>query len=569
MSIHLRWSSSNSKSGSQLDTPYTLAVVGGGISGLSSVYYFLKALSPAEKLKAKVVILEKEQRVGGWCRSVKVPVQGVADDKSIVFETGPRSIRPSGLQGWLTIQLAQDLNLTDSIITVSKTAPSARNRYIYNAKSQPGVTLIPTNFFGIMTSPFIRSLIPGVLGEFFRSRRATAVEDESVDNFVRRRFGPKLAEDVVSAVIHGIYSGDTRRLSAKAVFPGLWELERESGSVLRGAMFGKLLKQQDPNSPFRRRAAWEGREMDKIKLNVRNSDSGGDLVKRMEGASVWGVKGGIGELTEALRERLISEGVEFQFGSNIRGGDLSSGGKGLWKVQNSPSTSLLAQHVITPPSILPQESSHQGEEPLNLRPPRVPHATVSVITLLYPPTSTPLFPSGFGYLIPRSCPLSHNPHHALGVIFDSDVMPGVDDHASLSPKQPSPFTTTSAKITLILGGSYWLTDPPSPPNHHELVQWTKETLKIQFPRTHFPEPLAALSNTHVECIPQVPVGHGRIFRELHERLSRDENAGLYVLGEGLAPVGVNGAVMKAWEVGNGVADNVMGSKRRCTGAEGW
>ena len=57
---------------------HTLAVVGGGLSGLSSAFYFLKALSPEARKKARVVVLEKESRFGGWCKSVPIAATGDA-----------------------------------------------------------------------------------------------------------------------------------------------------------------------------------------------------------------------------------------------------------------------------------------------------------------------------------------------------------------------------------------------------------------------------------------------------------------------------------------------------------
>lgn len=108
----------------------TLVVLGGGLSGLASAYYFIKALSPIVKQQTKIIILEKQDRTGGWCHSVPklLAVTGANKDnsivagekdikketldsieksssKSLVFETGPRSIRPVGLQGWLTVEM--------------------------------------------------------------------------------------------------------------------------------------------------------------------------------------------------------------------------------------------------------------------------------------------------------------------------------------------------------------------------------------------------------------------------------------------------------------------------------
>lgn len=74
----VRWISTNPNLTEE--SSHTLAVVGGGLSGLSSAFYFLKALSPEARKKARVVLLERERRIGGWCHSVPIPTgDGVAE----------------------------------------------------------------------------------------------------------------------------------------------------------------------------------------------------------------------------------------------------------------------------------------------------------------------------------------------------------------------------------------------------------------------------------------------------------------------------------------------------------
>ena len=66
--------------------------------------------------------------------------------------------------------------------------------------------------------------------------RAGDATGESVFEFAARRLGPEVATDLVGAFLTGVYAGDERRLGAEAVFPGLVELERDYGSLLRGGL---------------------------------------------------------------------------------------------------------------------------------------------------------------------------------------------------------------------------------------------------------------------------------------------------------------------------------------------
>jgi NADPH-dependent 2,4-dienoyl-CoA reductase/sulfur reductase-like enzyme len=73
-----------------------VAVLGGGISGLASAFYL------SEKLpNAKITIYEASPRLGGWLQSQSVDV----GTGKIVFEQGPRTLRPSVPNGMATLDL--------------------------------------------------------------------------------------------------------------------------------------------------------------------------------------------------------------------------------------------------------------------------------------------------------------------------------------------------------------------------------------------------------------------------------------------------------------------------------
>ena len=62
-------------------------------------------------------------------------------------------------------------------------------------------------------------------------------DDESVDSFFTRRFGETFARTLGSALIHGIYATDSRKLSLRAAFPQLRTSEtRGNGSVIWGEL---------------------------------------------------------------------------------------------------------------------------------------------------------------------------------------------------------------------------------------------------------------------------------------------------------------------------------------------
>lgn len=163
----------------------------------------------------------------------------------------------------------------------------------------------------------------------------SGIADESVDSFIARRFGRPVAEELASAGIHGIYAGDTRRLSVRAVLPALWELEKEWGSVVLGALFGAFARRRGwkKSSPWRAWQEAEVEEMQRVKERVR-AKGGQALVDGMEKASVWGVKGGLQVLTETLRDKLEAEGVEFWMGEKGKVEQVEKV-EGVWQVSQT------------------------------------------------------------------------------------------------------------------------------------------------------------------------------------------------------------------------------------------
>jgi len=77
-----------------------IAVVGGGISGLATAFNLTKDIP-----NAKITLFEKKERLGGWIDSEQVEV----DDGSVLFEWGPRTLRPDMAgNGMATLQLVRD-----------------------------------------------------------------------------------------------------------------------------------------------------------------------------------------------------------------------------------------------------------------------------------------------------------------------------------------------------------------------------------------------------------------------------------------------------------------------------
>lgn len=195
-----------------------VVVVGGGISGLAAAL----ALHEAGR---DVLLVEAALRYGGVIRTDTVD--------GFVIEGGPDSIlaqKPEGLA------LCRALGLGERLIP---TSPETRTIFVLrDGRLHPlpeGMMLaVP-----MRPGPFLRSRLfswPGKLrmGLDLLLPRGGAASDESIASFVRRRFGEEAAERLGEPLMAGIHAGDPERLSMRATFPRLLDLEARHRSLIRG-----------------------------------------------------------------------------------------------------------------------------------------------------------------------------------------------------------------------------------------------------------------------------------------------------------------------------------------------
>jgi oxygen-dependent protoporphyrinogen oxidase len=91
--------------------------------------------------------------------------------------------------------------------------------------------------------------------------------------------------------VHGIYAADARLLSVRAAFPKLWELEEKgNGRVLWGVL---------------RRSRQEKQEEKDKEEAERKRYQLGNVMKLMDGVSVYSFRDGIGTLADALSRSIL------------------------------------------------------------------------------------------------------------------------------------------------------------------------------------------------------------------------------------------------------------------------
>ena len=187
-----------------------IAVIGGGISGLTTAFYLMKA-------GRNVSVFEKNNP-GGSIQS--------DDLDGTTIDLGPNSLRDK--TGDL-VDLVNELNLNDEFIEVSeafKTRCIVRHGKLQYLKPSP-LTLLTTpilSFGGKFR----------ILGEPFSKAGNDGDDEESVADFLSRRIGSEAVDYLVDPFFSGIYAGDISRLSKHELMPKLAQFEAEHGSLMKG-----------------------------------------------------------------------------------------------------------------------------------------------------------------------------------------------------------------------------------------------------------------------------------------------------------------------------------------------
>lgn len=206
----------------------TVAVVGGGVSGLAAAYRLVTS-----DRGIKVVVLEASDRVGGVVRTESIDgftIDGGPDSFLSMKPRGMGLVRELGLEGRL--QWTNEAN---------------RGSFVYSRGAlhplPEGLTgLIPTKLAPMARTSLVSPRGKARMALDFLLPPKKGDDDESLRAFIGRRIGFEVFDNLIEPLMAGIYSGDGSQLSLAATFPQLRAAEKEHGGLLQGVLAGR--KQQ-------------------------------------------------------------------------------------------------------------------------------------------------------------------------------------------------------------------------------------------------------------------------------------------------------------------------------------
>jgi oxygen-dependent protoporphyrinogen oxidase len=206
-----------------------IAIIGGGISGLTAAY----ELELARKRGADIDwhLYEATDRLGGIIETTRHSTP----EGEFILEGGP--------DGWVSEkpwarELAVELGLEDQLIYSND---AARKTYILiDGKLQPIPyrmrMMVPEDLSALDDSSlFSKSAKQAYANELTRAEELKTdapTHDESVANFVQRHFGDEVLNTLAAPLLSGVFGGDVHKLSVRAVLPQFVAMEREYGSLI-------------------------------------------------------------------------------------------------------------------------------------------------------------------------------------------------------------------------------------------------------------------------------------------------------------------------------------------------
>ncbi len=252
--------------------PLTIAVVGGGITGLAAAWELTRRLAHLPE-PARIVVLEASPVLGGKLRTAEV-----AGHRIDVGAESMLARRPEALE------LITEAGLLASVVhptAARATIWSRGRRWPLPPRTLMGVPADAGSALGLLSPEEVARLRS-------EPELPPVTSDVSVGDFVESRVGAAVVDRLVEPLLAGVYAGHARRLSLRATVPAMWAAACTGAGLV------------DTAAKAARRAS-------------ETDGSAGPPAPMFAG-----YRGGLGYLVDELSVRLRESGVDLRTSATVR-----------------------------------------------------------------------------------------------------------------------------------------------------------------------------------------------------------------------------------------------------------
>lgn len=358
------WPAEEMTDGDRRARPTRVAVVGGGIAGLSAAWSIVHDRGGA----VEVVVFEADDRTGGKLRAGEL--EGIPIDEGA---ESMLAVRPEA------VVLARSVGLAPAVVHPVTTTASIFSRGRMRQLPPGLISGVPTDLRALAASGIIS--VPGLLRiplDHWLPRTSIA-HDISVGDLVATRVGTEVVRQLVDPLLGGVYAGRAEDLSLEMTLPALFRLLRRDRSLIS--------------------AAQEARRTGAAPSGARR------------GPVFAGLVGGVGRLPQALTQRLTKRGVVIETAATVTsmrwsggcwqllvaGDDAESGPAGGRSRAVEADAVVLAVPAASAAMLLRNANPHAASVLDSVE-----YASVAVVTMIHRQDAIPAEPHISGFLVPES-----------------------------------------------------------------------------------------------------------------------------------------------------------------------
>jgi oxygen-dependent protoporphyrinogen oxidase len=375
-----------------------IAIIGGGISGLSAAYVLEQKRRAG--LPLEYVLFESSPRLGG------VLVTDHVD--GCLVEAGPDSFITE--KPWAA-DLCREIGLGDQLIGSNdpqrKTYIVVKGRLVVMPDGL--MFMVPTKILPTVFSPLfsLRTKMRMATEWFHPPHKASA--DETVAAMVERHYGSDMVDLLADPLLSGVYGGEASQLSVRAVLPRFAEMEAQYGSLGRAMLAARkkmAAMKKGPAPPL-----------------------------------FTSLKQGMQQMVDAVIARIDPSAIRRSTG--VQSVIAEDGG---WTVSAGYQSDHFHGLVVATPATAASSLLQMADQNLSRELGEIRYSSSVTVTLGYDENVRPSLPAGFGFLVPRSegrrmlaATFVHNkfPHRApenraivrcfLGGARDEQILQSSDD----------------------------------------------------------------------------------------------------------------------------------------------